>query len=178
MPSEKEVPKSKKPKKKSPAKKSQPNKKKEIELEPGCVRTKRDLALALRKSVRTIGYWITDGMPVLPDGNYHIADVLEWHISRNQKPEKETPEWEKILNESKAERAQIELQKIKGDLVNKHEYEREQIKKIVALKRALLTLPKKISMKIVGLNEKRTYEILNHEIKMMIKSFAGREGNG
>lgn len=148
---------------------------KEPEAHPGIARNQKELAMAVGKSLRTIGNWIAEGMPVRPDGSYHIATVVEWHVMRNVKKMEgygSRSEAEEALQKIKAEKAQMELDQMKSELVKKSEVARENAKKIQALKTALLTMAKKLAARLVGLKEKEIYLVMHKDISQMLRIFS------
>lgn len=150
-------------------------------LPPGVVSTKQILSLAVGKSLRTIGYWIAEGMPVRQDGTYHIATIVEWYTLRNVKKidgRGAKTDTENILDQVRAEKGKIELEQLRGDLVNRRQVEDLQARKIMTLKSAMLTLPKRISIKLVGMDERQIFTELTQALTRMIRVFAGQKKNG
>jgi len=148
-------------------------------LEPGVVRTQNDLAKAVRKTLRTIGYWISEGMPVNPDGTYHIATIVEWRVLRDTN--KITPgddDQKRELDKIKTERAKFELEQLKSELIPRTQVEQDNARKILALKTSLLTLPKTLAPRLHGLDEKEIYQTLTERIKDIIRIFSGEKANG
>lgn len=156
--------------------KKTPKSKTALELPPGVVQTQKDLAAAVDRKVRTIGYWIKEGMPVNDDGTYHIAKIVEWRTTLDLEQKygaRIKNEAEDTLDQIKTEKARLELDKMKGLLIPEADVRAENKRKIIALKTALLTVPKRLATKVSNLPEKSVYEILKHEITKMISHFAG-----
>lgn len=148
-------------------------------LDPGVVRTQNDLAKAVRKTLRTIGYWISEGMPVNADGTYHIATIVEWRVLRDTNKILPGDDGHKReLDKIKAQRAQFELEQMKGEHVSRKEVDEENTRKIHALKTSLLTIPKVLAPRLHGLTEKEIHHIMTETIKNVIRAYSGEQVHG
>lgn len=148
-------------------------------LPPGVVRTQNDLAIAVRKTLRTIGYWISEGMPVNPDGTYHIATIVEWRVLRDtNKIQAGDDDQKRELEKIKTERAKFELEQLKSELIPRAQVDQENARKVLALKTSLLTLPKILAPRLFGMTEKEIHHTLTERIKDIIRVFSGEKAHG
>lgn len=146
-------------------------------LPPGTVRTQAEVAKALRVATRTVEYWVRDGMPQTPEGNYDLIEIQAWRAIKNQKKtdKGESKEhWDKKLKEYKAKFAKLEYQKACGEVIIRDEVEKGQVARILAIKRALLALPKVVAPVVGGMEPREIQVYMTERIKELIKQFAGQ----
>ena len=140
------------------------------------------LSKYLRKSYRSVSYYKNQGMPVNPDGTYDLDAIDAWFEARDKKgigqPHGERPEsgdksgWEAVYKEMKARIAELELKKLKGELISLDEVRRQWVNRIIEVKTALLSLPRKIPPLLEG-KEKRDMEaIIESEVRFILERFA------
>ena len=143
------------------------------------VKAQEDVAKILKVGYRTVNRWIKDGMPVRDDGRYDVDMIRAWRISRMRpkKIKKDPGEWtsEEKYREYKALLAEIDYKKKKGELVLKVDVERENIRKILTCKTALLALPKKVIPQLEGRSFAEMENILTERLKDIIREFSGEE---
>ena len=151
------------------------------------ISTQKQLAEYLGRSERTISYYKNQGMPVSPDGTYDLDAIDVWIEARNKKgigqPHGERPDsgdksgWEAVLKEMKAQIAELELKKLKGELISLDDVRRQWVNRIIEVKTALLSLPRKIPPLLEG-KEKRDMEaILEQEVRFILERFSRTGGH-
>lgn len=147
--------------------------------DPYVVDTLEQVADKFEVSTRTVAYWKRDGMPVKPDGTYDIRDIQEWRHKRSKPrsgdddPQKAQLElWQAHERKHKALKAELELKRIKAELISRSEVERGLIDICVVMKRSLINLPREIVPKLLGLNPKQMELKLMERVKEIIQSFA------
>ena len=148
----------------------------------GCVATQKELAQAIGVGLRTVAYWAANGLPKTPEGFYNIAQVIRWREEviepNNRKNGKSaaSTEWDDKHKQAKAERAQIELRKLKGEYVSFEDVQTGRLLRIQTLKNALLLLPARISPRLEGMTRQEIRIELSESINELIRSFAGQDG--
>lgn len=150
--------------------------------EAGVVDTQEKVAHAFRVKVRTVQYWVRDGMPVRPDGKYSIMDIKDWRlVKKNPNGKQQSFGWgekEKqnaTFRKFKAKLAEIEYKKAIGDLIPRAEVERGRIERIQTVKKALLALPKRMAPQLVGLEARELETVLKERMEEIITDFAGHK---
>ncbi len=148
-------------------------------LPPGVVKNRDEVAKVFHVSVRTVHNWVRDGMPVTAEGNYNIIAVREWRAARKEvkegKGKGKKENWEDKLRKYRAQRAKLELRQLEGKLISLSEVEAGRIARIIAVKRALLALPKAIAPVIAGMGPREVQAYLTERIRDVILKFTGRE---
>jgi len=147
-------------------------------IAPGIVQTQEEVAKVFGISVRTVQYWAKDGMPKTEKGTYDLVDIQRWRFeknnTRNSGKNSEKDEWETRLKKSKAKLAEIELKKALGEVISTDEVEKARIARIMAVKRALLALPRAVAPILAGLEARDIEILLTSRIREMIAKFAGQ----
>lgn len=147
--------------------------------DPYVVETLEQVAEKFSVSVRSVQYWKRDGMPVKSDGTYDIREIQDWKSRRSQRQDDGDGEnkgqlelWQAHERKQKALKAEIELKKIKGELIARVDVEQGLIDASMVIKKALMSLPREIGPKLLGLNPKQIEVKLMERIKQIIQSFA------
>ena len=151
------------------------------------ISTQKQLAEYLGRSERTISYYKNQGMPLNPDGTYDLDAIDAWIEARTKKgigqPHGERPDpgdklgWEAVYKEMKARLAELELKKFQGELISLDDVRRQWINRIIEVKTALLSLPRKIPPLLEG-KEKRDMEaILEDEVRFILERFSRSDGH-
>jgi len=124
--------------------------------------------------VRTILRWRNNGMPVTPEG-WYIRPVLEYfrdnkgrQVSKARQRQDET---EADRKDVRLERERIELAQLKKE--NDGVWERANILKIVAMKRAMLGHPRKMAPILEGKRAREIEKLLEVEVRFIISIFSG-----
>lgn len=148
----------------------------------GIVTTQDQVARVFEVTSRTVSRWVTDGMPVRPDGKFSITEIQTWRLLKakngangNQKSfgcgEKE--KHEAIFRKYKAKLAEIDYKAAIGDLISKVEVEREMVSKILVVKSALLGIPRRLAPQLVGLEARQIEVILKERMEEIVENFNG-----
>jgi phage terminase Nu1 subunit (DNA packaging protein) len=136
-------------------------------------KTQRAVAERMGVAVRTVQYWIHEGMPVLPEGQYDIDMITEWRARRmaDQKTEKDPQDPDVRFRTAKAKLAEMELAKRMGDLLPREEVEAQWLNVLMSLKKELLALPKALTPRLARLEAKEIQVILSQHVRGMIEAF-------
>ncbi len=150
------------------------------ENHPYVLETKKDVAKAMGKSVRTIGYWIEDDMPVMEDGRYDLADIKAWQFVKEseRKPsgkkskggDMNVQELKKLTAEARLKEIQVEEKE--GKIIERIVAEEALSELIATAKRQFLSLPKQISPQLIGLDVHEIDDIITDRIKEIIRGFS------
>jgi len=138
------------------------------------VKTADEVAEVMDVSERTIYRWRNEGMPVTADGFYDLEKIRLW-VEEREKAENESGKifWEAKIRKYKATLLEIDLKKAQNELVSREEVERDEVARIVAVKRSFLALPTRMAP-ILAMKEPREIEALLYEaIGEIIDEFAG-----
>ncbi len=143
---------------------------------PGIVENQENVAKLFCVSTRTIANWAKDGMPVTKDGRYNIIEIQAWRFDKANKQRagnKKSPEdWLLRYREFKAKLEEIKLKTTIGELVSKREVEAGLIQISIAIKRALLALPRAVAPRLVGLEPREMEGIIRERVEEIINLFA------
>ena len=140
------------------------------------VKTQKEAADYAGVDERTIRRWQDNGMPVVKGGGYFKA-ILDHYkktggrdydedLNRHKKAEAD-------VKEIKAKLLALELKIKQGRLLPAENIDIERIKRISAVKRQLLGLPRKLAPRMEGKNEGQRLEMLKAEIEYCIRIFSG-----
>lgn len=147
---------------------------------PGLVSTQEEVAQAFKVSVRTVQYWIRDGMPVAGDGQYDLTEIQAWRLmlqgrggKRKGESDATDKDWETEYRKFKALLAELDYEKALGEVISKDEVERSRVARVLAVKRALLALPRTLAPQIKGLEPREIEVIIMDRIREIISLFAG-----
>ena len=149
------------------------------ESDPSVLATQKLVAKVFRVDERTVRNWIESGMPVKEGGKYDLAEIVAWKALRDQDDKKGDASWiEKYhaikthLTGINAKLAQIKLKTIEKELIPKEEVERGLIQVSIAIKRALLALPRAIAPRLIGLEPREIEALLRERVEEIVNLFA------
>ena len=145
------------------------------ELPAGVVETQDQVAKAFKVSVRTVQNWVRDGMPKTPEGFYDIIEVQAWRLLKNNQVaggDTDKEKWDTKFRQMKALLAEMEYKQRLGELVTLEEVEEGRVQRILAVKKALLSLPRRVAPQVVGLDIRSTQSVLEKRINEIIDNFA------
>ncbi len=140
------------------------------------IKTQKEAASYANVNTRTIRRWVKNGMPRTEQG-FYIKGMLDFY----KKNEGTAPDEDKLrqqkaeasLKETKFQLAELELKFKQGEFLKREDYEKQQIAKIIAVKRALLVLGRKIAPRVAKLrNIRGVQKIINEEVRNIIERFA------
>jgi phage terminase Nu1 subunit (DNA packaging protein) len=143
---------------------------------PTVVDSQEKIAKIFKVSVRTVRYWIQDGMPVTHQGEYDLLEIRAWRIVRSQRKSKKSGgkniDWEDRYREYKARLAEIELKKALEEVVEKKQVEQELTRGLIMIKQLFLALPKQIAPQLYALSAREIDVLLTTRIKEIMNDFA------
>ena len=128
-------------------------------------------------STRTVRRWKNEDMPLTKEGKY-IKAMLD-HYKRNEGKET-TPEKKRTavavadIKETNAKLRQMELEIKQGELVRREDLDKKDARKVLAVKRALLGLGRKVADRLSRLRDPHKIQaVIDTETKEIIAGFAG-----
>ncbi len=147
-------------------------------LPEGCVNTLEQVAKAFGKSVRTVGYWVKDGMPVERDGTYNLKTIQAWRSTKAEKRgasgslfnQKTT--WEIARLQEDVRKRKIDNDVKRGKLIPRATVEKELVNISLAMKRELLLLPNTVALKCVGQDARTIKTIVQGEVVNVLNRIA------
>jgi len=143
---------------------------------PGIIDSQEKIAKAFGVSDRTIRHWMKDGMPVMRDGRYDLTEIQDWRFNKKKiregKSKDKGDKWMEEYREYKARLAQIEYRKKIGELLPREEVESGFVQRVIAIKRALLTLPRSLAPQLDGLEPRQIQAVLLARVKEIINNFS------
>ena len=146
-----------------------------VELPVGTVETQEQVAKAFKVAVRTVQRWIREGMPKTPEGFYDIIEVQAWRIMKKTHGQATTDsdkeKWDTKFRQMKALLAEMEYKKRLGELMTREEVEEGRVRRILVVKRALLSLPNYLAPQVVNLDIHKAKEIIRIRIVSIINDF-------
>jgi hypothetical protein len=114
-------------------------------------------------------------MPRTEDGLYDLTEIQAWRlakdVSRSEKSEQDR-RWESKYREMKALLTELEYRKRAGQLVEVAEVEQGRVQRVLAVKKALLALPRRLAPQVVGLDVRAAEAIINKRVMEIITDFA------
>jgi len=163
---------SKKDKKTKPAK----NGKSHIASEH-VIDTQKEAARYAGVNPRTVRRWVEAGMPKTEDGKYirQMLDIYKANEGSKASEHKDKKiEAEADYKNIKAKLAQLELDEKAGVLISRDESQRGIVRKIIAVKRALLGQGRKLAPILAMKDERKIKKIIDKENREIIAAFAGQ----
>jgi len=141
------------------------------------VKTYQEVAKVLEVSVKTVQRWKKEGMPVTKDGYYDLEQVKEWQIKRIEESKKFDKEskayWDQKFLRGKVEKIELEIKKLREELIPKEDVEQERVARIMAVKRAFLSLPTSLAPVLAMKEPREIQKTLYEAIGDIIDDFAG-----
>ena len=146
-------------------------------LGPTVVATMEDVAKLMGVSCRTVQRWKQDGMPTNREGHYDLRQIKKWHVSRADKDKTELEEsrayWKDQIARLQAALLDLEVKTRTGQLMSREEVERGRLDRIIAVKRALLSLPTVLAGKLAMKEPREIEAVLYKAISEIIDDFSG-----
>ena len=141
---------------------------------PGILDSQDQVAKVFRVTSRTVANWVKDGMPVTKEGRYDIVEIQTWRFHKKNKKRTgdEDDDWDAKYREYKAKLEQIKFKTTIGELIPMREVEAGLIQISIAIKRALLALPRSVAPRLVGLESREIENILRERVEEIINLFA------
>ena len=147
-------------------------------------RTQAEVARAFGVQPRTVRNWVEAGMPRRADGTYDIVAIATWRVeNRARREDARAPEgehsrdwYETEYRKVKTEHEQLKLDVALGKLLLREEVDKGRVARVLAVKRALLRLPKAVAQPLADLAEPRLIEAyLRDRVREIVAQFAGQE---
>jgi len=145
------------------------------ELPAGVVETQGEVARALKVAIRTVQRWAKDGMPQTPEGFYDITGIQAWRLLKDNEvasSDTDKEKWDTKFRQMKALLAEMEYKKRLGELVTLGEVEEGRVQRILAVKKALLSLPRRVAPQVAGLDVRAAQGVLEKRIHEIIDNFS------
>ena len=124
---------------------------------------------------RTVRRWVEAGMPRTEDGKY-IRQMLDIYKANEGSKASEHKDKKLIaevdVKQTKAELMQMELAEKKGELISRDEVQKGIVRKIIAVKRALLGLGRNLAPRLAMKNEREIKKKIDKEVREIIAAFA------
>ena len=143
----------------------------------GCVKTTKEIAKAFKISHRSAQRWAEEGMPKTSDGFYDLTEIYAWRLAKlEQKNEDESKvvRWEDYFRQYKALLAELEYKRKLSEVVSREEVEQDWIERILTVKKAFLSLPKRLAPQVVGVDIRTAEAVIDKRIREIISGFAKR----
>lgn len=150
---------------------------------------KQDLAVALRVSVSRIGKYTQEGMPHTAQGPgkahlYSLAECLDWLKEKGRGPLATEPdveaedgetraEAELRLTKAKADKEELNLRVLRGELHDTAECRQHRIEQIHLLKRQFMALPRSAAPELEGHDREEIQKLLKVHVLRILERFAG-----
>lgn len=145
-------------------------------LPVGVVVTQGDVAKYFNVTIRTIGNWCREGLPKTENGYFDLAIIRKWRevkdAARKKGKDPNMAEYDMRFRRAKAELAEMELARRRGELLDRQEVERNLILMVQTVKAALLSLPKQLAPQVAVIDVKAAQVILEKRIREIIENFA------
>ncbi|PIQ86776.1 MAG: hypothetical protein COV74_03465 [Candidatus Omnitrophica bacterium CG11_big_fil_rev_8_21_14_0_20_45_26] len=142
----------------------------------GVVKTLVEVSKAFKVSYRNVQYWVLDGMPKTPDGHYDLNEIEIWRISKLQEKkglkDPESIKWVDRYRQFKALEAELDYKQKLATLVSREEIEQGRVQRILALKKAFLSLGKRIAPQAYGREIREIQDIVDKRVKQILSEFA------
>jgi len=139
------------------------------------LKTQKEAAAYIGRDSRTIRRWVSVHMPRTSEG-YYIKSILEFYKKNEGQDASEhkikQQKAEANLKTTKAELVGMELAVKKGEYIKKEEYERRDVGRILAVKRGLLALGRKVAVKVPPKYRRAIEQAVNTEVRHLIAGFA------
>ncbi|MGR8917973.1 MAG: terminase small subunit [Gammaproteobacteria bacterium] len=140
---------------------------------------KAELAELLEVSERSLTTWQNQGMPIYSQGQrgqenaYRVKDVVDWMVAREVGKAIGLPGDEPIttldkektrLTRAQAEKTELEVATLRGDLIPSDTVMRVQGGMVSAFRARALALPSKMAPQVIGLDEKGAEAVLTDAV--------------
>ena len=144
-----------------------------------------EVARHFGKTKRTIVNWGKKGMPMIPEGFYDLDRIAAWAFDLGLIPEipggssadsGKSPGkqfYETELRRLQAELKRLELEKEIGKLIPVEEVEAGRIARVMAVKRALLAIPRGMAPLLTGMETREIEAVLMEKMRELIIRFSG-----
>ena len=140
------------------------------------IKTQKEAAKYSGVSERTIRRWVKAGMPRTETGQYIKAMLTFFKENEGSQPTKAKARKEEASadkTEAQAKLIRMELEVEQGKLIPAADIETGRVNRILAVKRALLGLGRKLAPQLVKIkDERKVQKIINDETRSIIQAFS------
>ena len=140
------------------------------------LKTQKEAAAYAEVSTRTVRRWVEAKMPRTEAGHYIKAMLIFYRDNEGNQPTEAKAKGQAADADYKGAKArlmEIELSVKEGKLIPADQIEAGRVARILAVKRALLGLGRKLAPQLAKIKDERKIQnIINNEARAMIKGFA------
>jgi hypothetical protein len=143
------------------------------------IKSEKDAAAFVGKSTRTIRRWRAEGkmlMATLDGKPVFLRNQLKLFASNEGRQPTKTrarrDESEADIKQTRAVREKMELDKELGQLVNREEFEKKNIRKILAVKRGIFAMVRTIVAAVPQEHRRAVQKIADKEARFLIEGFS------
>jgi phage terminase Nu1 subunit (DNA packaging protein) len=149
---------------------------------PNVVGTQEDVSRAFGVAARSVKRWSQSGMPKRDDGRYDIVDIAVWKYKRERVPGQGEPAAAQVGEAAQADieyrklrtlKEKAEYERLIGTVVERSEVARVIGAKVTSVKNALLSIPRKLTPRLLGADARAISAVLDEEIRAALRAFAG-----
>ena len=140
--------------------------------------TPKELAVLFNRAERTIRDWIQKAKPKKQGKNkYYAPDLFKWYEETFTKVAQDEKALSRALKAVELEKKQIELEVLKGKLIEREKVEIEWAQRTAEFRQGLIALEFKLAKKLAGrkLTLPQARKVLREEIFGILRAYA-REG--
>lgn len=134
----------------------------------------KEIADVLQVTDRRVRQLVELGLPRQKEGEYLLFACIKFYISLLQKQRNESSEAKERILKAKAEQEEIEIRKLRGEIIEIEQMKQETMSIIQEFKYSLFALPSKLNGRLEGKNKAEIYSILDIEIKKEVNNVAER----
>jgi len=135
----------------------------------------REIGSLFGATPQAVGLWSKNqGCPRNADGTFDLGAVIAWRIDRIKeeiRASEESPAMERKRN-AEAEMREIELARLKGEVIEVEAVKRERLARIAAVKSALELLPKQLPPFLAGRSAREISGELSRKVREILGEFS------
>ncbi|MCR4321298.1 MAG: terminase small subunit [Candidatus Brocadiaceae bacterium] len=154
-------------------------------LPAGCVGTQKELGAVFGVSERTVRQWVREDMPKLENGYYDILEINTWVLKhgKGKKKDKNSRKleisdtesidfWDLQSRKATAELKQVELAKLRGELVSIDEVTQGRVRRVLSLKNSFLGLGRSLAPILAGLSPVEIQAQIDDRVTYILNAYA------
>jgi hypothetical protein len=136
------------------------------------------ISLYLEKTTRMVRHYIAQGMPVIRNAageifRFKVSEVFKWYYDKYSFEDAEKDHWDLEYRKNKAKLSEIELKEKERQLIPYAEHLTILRNQVRGIRAGFLWLPRYIAPKLYQQEPKFICEILDNELRNIIKQFSG-----
>lgn len=136
------------------------------------------ISLYLEKTSRMVRHYIVQGMPVMRNAageifRFKVSEVFKWYYGKYTFEDEEKDHWDLEYRKNKAKLSEIELKEKERQLIPYAEHLTILRNQVRGIRAGFLWLPRYIAPKLYQQEPKMVCEILDNELRNIIKQFSG-----